>query len=79
MVEYTATFEIESASDARVVARVLDDLHNRLREEELEVREGEKVVSEMLEEFKTLQTKVNAGSTGQLIVSYEDKTSGAEP
>lgn len=74
MVEHTATFEIESASDARVVARVLDDLHNRLREEELEVREGETVVNEMLEEFKTLQTKVNAGSTGQLIVSYQDET-----
>lgn len=57
-----------------VVARVLDDLHNQLREEELEVREGETVVNEMLEEFKTLQTKVNAGSTGQLIVSYQGET-----
>lgn len=75
MVEYTATFQIESASDARSVSRVLDDLHNRLREEELEVREGDTVVTEMLEEFKTLQTQVDADSTGQLIVTYKDETS----
>ncbi|MFC7008511.1 hypothetical protein [Halalkalicoccus salilacus] len=75
MVEHTATFEIESASDARSVSRVLDDLQNRLREEELEVREGETVINKMLEEFKTLQTNVAADSTGQLRVTYKDETS----
>lgn len=78
MVEHTATFEIDSASDARSVSRVLDDLHNRLREEELQVQEGETVVNEMLEEFKTLQTNVDAGSTGRLIVTYKDDTPAEE-
>lgn len=75
MAEYTATFEIDSRSDARTVSRVLDDLHNRLREEDLRVREGETTVTRMLDEFRTLQNEVDSGATGRLVVTYESDVS----
>lgn len=74
MEEYTATFDIESAADARTVSRVLDDLYDRLREEDLRVREGETVANQMLAEFRALQSEFDAGSTGQLVVTYRSES-----
>ncbi|WP_135535191.1 hypothetical protein [Halostella pelagica] len=79
MVEHTATFEIESASDARIVSRALDELHNRFREEDLEVGDGKRGMNEMVEEFRSLHEQIDADSTGTLVVTYTDENPQNDP
>jgi hypothetical protein len=69
----SASFEIESRSDARIVSRALDELHNRFREEGLAVRDGKADRSDTVAEFESLQDAVDADSRGTLIVTYTDE------
>lgn len=70
MDERTATFEIESTTDARTAARAVDELYNRLREEKQSVGRDEPVVERTLAEFEALKSAVDANATGELVVTF---------
>ncbi|WP_435361802.1 hypothetical protein [Haloarchaeobius sp. DFWS5] len=71
MVEYEATFEIESKSDAYAMERVLTQLYDALREEARTVREGTEDSTEMLEQFATIRDAAQNPLPGSLTVTFD--------
>lgn len=77
MAELTATFEIESPSDARTAARAVDELYNRLREENLSTTGGDdQSVERTLSELEALRSAVDADATGELVIAFRPDHSG---
>jgi len=71
MVEYEATFEIESKADAYAVEKLLTRLYDILREEARTVREGTSDSTEMLEQFEIVRNAAQNPMPGTLTVVYE--------
>lgn len=66
-----ATFEIESRDDAEAVRRLLERLHDVLREETRSVYDGDDGASDALREFEALRDAAREPSAGRLTVTYE--------
>ncbi|MFW6152837.1 MAG: hypothetical protein ACOC42_00600 [Halobacteriota archaeon] len=69
----SATFEIESESDAHAVERLLDRLYDSLREESVTVREGTGDATSMLEQFEGIRDAARRPRPGRLTVVYEPR------
>lgn len=78
MGEHTATFEIDSESDARVISRLLDEIYNRLREERRGVHGEDAPDDRMLAEFEALRDAVDRGSGGEVTITYRERADDRE-
>lgn len=72
MSRYEASFEINSKTDSYAARRILEQVYDTIREELRNVREGSDDVSELLQEFKTLQDAAKQPSRGKLTITYEE-------
>lgn len=73
MGEFTATFEIDSKTDAYAVERLTNRLYDSLREESRTVREESSDSSRMLEQFKSIRDAARQPTPGRLVVTYESE------
>jgi hypothetical protein len=73
MEELRATFEIESESDAHAVERLLNHLHDLLREESRITGKETSDSSEMLTQFETLRDAARSRKPGSLTVVFEQR------
>lgn len=71
MSRHEAIFEIESATDAAAVHRILEGLYDSVREESRSVRAGSEDSSETIEAFEALRDAAAEPAPGRLRVSYE--------
>ena len=79
MDEYTATFEIESKTDAFAVERLMDRLYDAVREESRSVRDGSADARGMLTEFETIRDAARRHGPGRLRVVYEVSNEDFDP
>ena len=73
MDEYEATFEIESATDAYAVERLLNRLYDTLREETRTLRTETGDSTQMLERFESLRDAARTERPGKLTVVFEQR------
>lgn len=73
MVEYEASFELESKSDARAVDRMLNRLYDTLREESRTMRTETGDSTEMLEQFESIRDAAGRHRPGKLKVVLEQQ------
>ncbi|RDI72705.1 hypothetical protein [Halopelagius longus] len=73
MDEHTATFEIESKTDARAVERLLSQLYDSVREESRTVRDETGDSTATLAQFETLREAAKDGKPGTLTVVLEQR------
>ena len=76
MDEYEATFSIDSKTDAYAVERLLEGLHDAVREESRSRREGTNDSSDVLAEFAALRDAARERRPGRLTVVYERDETG---
>lgn len=74
--ELTATFEIDSKTDAYAVERLMDRLYDSLREESRSIRDGSNDSTEMLERFEMIRDAAQQHRPGRLKVTYEHADEG---
>jgi hypothetical protein len=78
MSQYEASFEIDSKTDSYAARRMLEQVHDTIREESRSVREGTDDADELLAEFRTLRDAVKRPGPGRLTVTYEQYDRGFE-
>jgi hypothetical protein len=78
MTRHEATFDIDSPSDAHAAERILRALHDTVREESRNVREGSEDATELLAEFEQLRAATTPPAPGTLSVTYERHDGGFE-
>lgn len=71
MATHTATFEIDTKSDAYAVERIMDTLYDSLREESRSVRTGSGDSTDMLAQFEEIRDATRRHSPGQFRIVYE--------
>lgn len=71
MAHYEASFEIDSKTDLYAAQRLLERVHNTIREESRSVREGTDGADELLGEFQTLRDAAKRQTPGRLTITYE--------
>ena len=76
MDEYEATFSIDSKTDAYAVERLLEGLHDAVREESRSRREGATDSTGVVAEFAALRDAARERGPGRLTVVYERAEEG---
>lgn len=76
MTRHEATFDVNSAADARAASRALENLYDTVREESRTVREGTDEADEVLAEFEQLRDAASETKPGRLTVTYETDDEG---
>ena len=71
MSHYEASFEIDSKTDSYAAQRLLEQVHDIIREESRSVREGTDDADELLREFQTLRDAAKRRTPGRLTITYE--------
>jgi hypothetical protein len=67
MPQYDATFEIDSKTDSYAALRMLEHVHDAIREES----QGSDDTDELLQEFRTLRDAATSRTPGRLTITYE--------
>ena len=73
MERHEAVFEIDSKTDAYAVERLLERLHDALREESKTIREGTGDSADILEQFAEVRDAARGLNPGHLTVVYETR------
>jgi hypothetical protein len=71
MESHEATFEIQTKTDAFAVERLLEKVHDSMREESRTLGQGTGDRSDMLADFASLRDAAAGHSPGRLTVRYE--------
>lgn len=73
MQEFTATFEIETRTDAHAVERLLARLHDTIREESRTLREGTEDSAAVMSQFASLRDAARRTRPGRLTIVFEQR------
>lgn len=71
MSRYEAAFEVDSKNESRIVRRILEQVHDTVREESRAIRESTEDATELLTAFETLRDAAMEPSPGELRIVYE--------